>query len=133
MILFKTELKQSNIHGIGIFTKEFIPKGSKVWEFKDGFDLIIPKEKFNELSDGAKEQVLNYAYISKKTGSYVLCTDDSRFFNHSSKANTTCVVPDILNSDEDLECFAIKDINIGEELTNNYEEFDADLSDLSLT
>ena len=86
MILVSAKLKSSDIHGIGIFAKQFIPKGTKVWEFKDGFDLIFSKEQVDNFSEAAKEQILNYAYISKKTGNYILCTDDSRFFNHDFKS-----------------------------------------------
>lgn len=130
MILVQTELKSSIIHGIGIFAKEFIAKGIRVWEFKNGFDMILSKEQIDGLSVSARMQVLNYAYTSKKTGMYVLCADDSRFFNHSPNANTVCVYNSMSGSDENLICYAVRNIQPGEEMTNNYEEFDADPSDV---
>ena len=130
MMFVKTKTGPSNIHGVGLFAKEFIPKGTKVWEFTEGFDLVLTKEEVKNLSEAAREQFLNYAYLSKKSGKYVLCTDDARFFNHQIPSNITCRIPEGSNLIEALECFAAKDIQPGEEITNNYEEFDADPSDV---
>lgn len=130
MMLIRAKTGPSAIHGIGLFSKEFIPKDTKVWEFTEGFDLVLTKEEVKNLSKPAQEQFLNYAYLSKRSGKYVLCTDDARFFNHKIPSNVTCGVPGESNVTEALECFATKDIQVGEELTNNYEEFDADPSDV---
>jgi len=129
MILVKTKLSTSGIHGIGIFTQEFIPKDTIVWRFEPGFDLVMTREQVDVLSDAAKEQFFSYAYVSLKTGNYILCSDDSRFFNHESMPNTTCYVPNDSPHPEDLVCIANRDIKIGEELTNNYSEFDKESSD----
>ena len=126
MILVKTRLDKSLIHGIGIFSREFIAKGAIVWRFAQGFDLVLTKEQVGRLSEAARDQFLNYAYLSKKTGLYILCSDDSRFFNHELNPNTTCRVPVNPDSSDSLECFANRDIQPGEELTNNYCEFDND-------
>lgn len=130
MILVKSRLDKSNIHGIGIFAKEFIAKGTIVWEFNEKFDLVLSKKEVDQLSPAAKEQFLNYAYVSKKTGKYILCSDDSRFFNHSLNANTKCEVPESPDSNEALVCLATRDIQAGEELTNDYREFDENPSDV---
>jgi len=124
MILIKTKLKPSELNGIGVFSEEFIPKGKLLWKFNSDFDLVLPREQVDQLSDAAKEQFLHYAYLSKKTGRYVLCSDDSRFFNHQDQANTICEVPPNSASGEALYCFAVRDIYKGEELTNNYRDFD---------
>lgn len=130
MMLARAKTGPSNIHSIGLFAKEFIPKGTKVWEFTEGFDLILTKEEVRNLSEAAREQFLNYAYLSKKSGKYVLCSDDARFFNHQIPPNVTCQIPEGSKVVEALECVAAKDIQPGEEITNNYEEFDADPSDV---
>ncbi|HMP85612.1 MAG TPA: SET domain-containing protein [Candidatus Paceibacterota bacterium] len=129
MILIKSYLKKSGIHGIGLFAKENIPKGKKVWEFTIGFDLSMSKDEVDSLSDAAKEQFLNYAYISKDTGKYILCSDDSRFFNHSNTPNVICAYTS-LDKIEKLECFAGADISFDQELTCNYREFDSNPSDV---
>lgn len=130
MMLSRAKTGISAIHDVGLFAKEFIPKGTKVWEFTEGFDLVLTKEEVQNLSEAAREQFLNYAYLSKKSGKYVLCTDDARFFNHQIPPNITCRVPEGSGIVEALECFATRDIQAGEELTCNYEEFDADPSDV---
>ena len=132
MILVKSKLDKSSVHGIGLFAKEFIAKGTLVWKFDERFELVLSKEELAKLSPAAKEQFLNYAYISKKTGRYILCFDDSRFFNHSLSANVKCEVPENPDSDDDLVCFAVRDIKPKEELTCDYREFDDAPSDVIL-
>jgi uncharacterized protein len=128
MMFVKARIGPSTIHGIGLFAQEFIPKGTKVWEFTEWFDLVLTKEQVKNLSEAARKQFLNYAYLSIKSGKYVLCTDDARFINHQIHHNATCRVPEGHASTEALECFATRDIWPGEELTNDYEEFEADTS-----
>lgn len=130
MMLVKVKTCPSDIHGIGLFAKEGISKGTKVWEFTPGFDLVLSKEDVQHLSEAAREQFLNYAYLSKESGKYVLCSDDARFFNHQRESNITCRVPANAHFEDALECFAVRDIAPGEEITNNYEEFDADSRDI---
>lgn len=129
-MLVKAKTGMSAIHGVGLFAKEFIPKDTKVWEFTEVFDLVLTKEEVGKLSEAAREQFLNYAYLSKKSGKYVLCTDDARFFNHQIPSNIVCRVPEGSNIIEALECFATRDIQPGEEMTCDYAEFDADPSDV---
>lgn len=119
MLLVKTKIGPSAIAGIGLFTDEFIAKGTPVWKFEEGFDVRLTKEQFSKLSLPAQKQVLNYSYFNPHTDKYVLCSDDARFFNHSTDPNVSSG-PD----DEHIDC-ALRDIEKGEELTQNYEVFDA--------
>ena len=125
MILVKTLLAPSGIHGFGLFAAEFIPAKTIVWEFREGFDLVLTPEAVEALPPAARAQMLHYAYISKSSGNYILCADDARFFNHAVPANTHCFVPEQASSPEALICIAVRDIPAGEELTNDYSEFDA--------
>ena len=81
MIFVKTRLEKSNIHGVGCFADEDIPKGTIIWAFTPGFDQEFSRQILEKLSTPARAQFLKYAYVSKKTGNYILCTDDTRFFN----------------------------------------------------
>lgn len=130
MMLVKARTGPSSIHGVGLFAKEAIAKGMKVWEFTTGFDLVLSKEEVAHLSEAAREQFLNYAYVSKESGKYILCSDDARFFNHQKDSNITCLIPPGAHIENALECFAIRDISAGEEITNDYIEFDADPRDI---
>ncbi len=123
MLLVKTKLGLSKIHGIGVFADEFIPKGTIVWKFQPEFDRSIAQEDFDKLSDSAKKQFLNYAYINPRTDRYTLCFDDGRFFNHSETPN--CGDIESFEDPEGLD-IALRDIEIGEELTSDYRDFEKD-------
>jgi uncharacterized protein len=120
MLLVKTKIETSKIHGIGLFADEFIPKGTLVQKFAPGFDLIILESELQKLSEPARLQFLKYAYKNKR-GEYILCFDDTRFLNHSDNPNL------ISNDPGDEIDVAARDIQRGEELTVNYREFDADV------
>ena len=119
MILVKTKIGPSKIHGIGLFADQFIAKGTLVQKFMPGFDSIIPESEIQKLSEPAREQFLKYAY-KNKDGQYILCFDDTRFLNHSDNPNLISN-----NRTEEIDV-AAQDIQKGEELTVNYKEFDAD-------
>ncbi|MFH0969766.1 MAG: SET domain-containing protein [Patescibacteria group bacterium] len=123
MLLVKTKLVPSKIQGNGLFADQFISKGAPIWKFKSGFDIIVSKDDLLHLSEPARNQFLNYCYLNRETDKYVLCFDDARFFNHSDNPNTANV--DCPDDEEGID-IATKDIEIGEEITCNYKEFDAD-------
>lgn len=121
MLLVKTKIGSSKINGIGLFADQFIPKGTLVQKFMPGFDLIIPENEIQKLSEPAREQFLKYAYKNRDR-QYILCFDDTRFLNHSDDPNLISNDPN-----EEIDTTA-KDIQKGEELTVNYKEFDADFN-----
>jgi SET domain-containing protein len=122
MLLVKTKLGLSAINGIGLFADQFIPQGTIIWKFTEGVDLKIPDEKLVELEkEYPLEDLKKYMYRSKSSGLHILCGDDGRFINHSSRANT-------LDTSEDDEGYTVaaKDIQPGEEITSDYNGFDKD-------
>ena len=122
MLLLKTKIKPSPIHGIGCFADEFIPKGTPIWKFVSGFDLEISEDEFEKLPSIGQDFFNRYSYGYEKDGAvyYQLCGDDARFFNHSTTPN----VIDVKNADgEEIE-IAARDIQEGEELTCDYRTFD---------
>lgn len=121
MLVIKTKIAPSLIAGIGLFAEEFIPKGAPVWKYMQGFDLLLSKEQIEQLSPPAQEQFYNYAFVDKKYGKYMLCGDDGRFFNHST-------IPNCDDSGEDIT-LAVRDIEVGEELTVDYRAFYGDIAD----
>lgn len=124
MLYIKTKIGLSKIEGIGLFANESIKKGTFVWKYDDKFDIKFDKNSFDEIkSKHAKEQILKYAYLNKNTFEYVLCGDDARFFNHSDNPNVIGL--DYEGESEGIN-IAIRDIDIGEELTVDYRQYDAD-------
>ena len=123
MMLVRTKLGLSSIHGIGLFADQDIPKGTPVWEFTPGFDQEIPREQFEKIPEAARNDFLKYSYTSKKNGGYyILCCDDGRFFNHSEEPNVTSMPSGTGSEDIDV---AARDIKKGEELTCDYRSFEA--------
>ena len=123
MLLIKTKIGPSEISGIGLFSDEFIPKGTWIWRFKKGFDIRVDEEYPDSLKEPAKSYFMKYAYQNPETLKYVLCSDDARFLNHSDTPNTHCEEDP---EDEDTANVANRDIQTGEELTVDYREFDTD-------
>lgn len=123
MLLVKTKLAHSAIHGIGLFADEFIPKGTIIWKFNPVIDITLCLDQIEKLSEPSCEQIKKYTYRSMISGCYVLCGDDARFFNHSTEPN--CY--DVCESQEQDLTIARRDIEKDEELTSDYSLFDLDL------
>ena len=121
MLYVKTKIAPSKIAGIGLFAAEDIPKGALIWKLKPGFDIVMDKVKLKELSDSAKQQVLNYCYVNPKSKKIIICSDDARFINHS-KTPSALDVP--TKDGLETEVFAAHNIKKGEEITEDYEIFD---------
>ena len=111
MLLVDARAGLSKVHGIGLIAQQFIPKGTCIWKFQEGFDLVIPEYEISRLSDPARDQVIWYAYYEKSTQEYILSSDDDRLTNHSDTPNSA-------NIGE--ETYAIVDIQPGEEITWDY-------------
>lgn len=124
MLLVPTYLDKSDIQGIGLFAKDYIPEGTMISKFQPGFDLVIPKDDLLKLSSPVIEQVARYSYQNKETLDYILCSDDQRFVNHADEPNVLCKMPENSTNPDDQECYAVRDIHPGEEITNDYREFD---------
>lgn len=125
MLLIKTKLGLSKIHGIGLFADQFIPKGTPIWKFKRGFDLKYTDEELNQLAEPARDQFLHYSYSYKEADQkkYVVCADDYRFLNHFNNPNTINI--EVEGEEEGID-IASCDIQSGEELTCDCREFDED-------
>ncbi len=116
MLLVKTKLAPSKISGIGLFTEEYIPKLTVVWQNHTDSEMIISESQYEQISDYMKEVFGFHGYLDKKTREWKLPLDNSRFMNHHDDPN--------LGQDENGNNFALRDIQAGEELTCSYKEFD---------
>ncbi len=114
MLLVKTRAKASAIEGVGLFAAEPIAKGTVVWRFEPGLDLVVPEEKIGALPEAAKLFFKRYAFPCPFfPGGLLLGFDNTRFVNHSTDPNLDNSGP---------ETIALRDIADGEELTTDYEE-----------
>mgnify|MGYP003340846405 FL=1 len=113
MILVKTYIGPSSIHGLGVFAQEFIAQGTKVWEITPGMDLEWKPTEFIDLPYPAQQYIQHWGYQDPDTLNYRLSFDNDRFMNWSTN-------PNILGSS--TETFAVRDIDKDEELTYPYAE-----------
>ena len=111
MIHPDTELQFINEKiGYGVVATKLIPKGTITWALDKLDRIFTPREVAN--LDPLYQQVLDkYTYRSAE-GNHILCWDNARFVNHSSKSNC-------LTTAYEFE-IAIRDIYPGEELTDDY-------------
>lgn len=128
MYLIKVVVQDSPIDGQGVFTLEDIKEGAVVWKYDSNHDKTLSKTEFDSLSGEERELLRRVAYLSKNTGRCVYPpeNDPARFTNHSKENNLSAT----LNAEisEEPIFIANRDIQVGEELTNDYSEFD-DLSE----
>ncbi len=113
MLTVKTYIDKSLVHGIGLFAAEFIPKDTLIWKLNRDLDLIISQNEYDKLSTLSKEHFDWFAYYSENRGGWILCFDNAKFVNHSKTPNTYRVGDTI----------ALHDIQIGEEITEDYYVF----------
>lgn len=119
MFLIPTFLAPSPIHGIGVFTREFIPAHTRIWEFTPGVDWRLRPEELAAFPEPYQSAIRNWCYLDDD-GSYVLCGDNAKFMNHADAPN--CDDP------EGLHTITNRAILPGEELTCNYRNFDREAS-----
>jgi SET domain-containing protein len=124
MLLIRTTVAPSTIHGLGLFAAEPITKGAAIWRFSPGLDLEISPADFEKFTRYEQDIILFYGFNSRKTGKYHLSFDDVRFMNHADPGNVT--VDEGRGTEDDVEfvLVAARDIAVGDELTQNYYEFD---------
>ena len=104
------EVRDSEIHGFGIFTNSFIPKGSVI--------MIIEGEVIDEAECIRRENEENNVYIFWNENSYIdtIKTDKIKYINHDCDYN--CEVAD--RDENSLLLVASRDILYHEELTIDY-------------
>ena len=113
MLLVRTYLDRSAIHGLGVFAGEFIRKGTKVWRFVEGFDRAYSPKQFARLPKPAKDFIRFHGY--RVDGEIILTADHDCHMNHSDDPNTYL---------HNGYAIARRNIRKGEEITNDYREFD---------
>ena len=124
MYIVTTKVADSIIEGRGVFSLEAIPKSKIVWLFNEGHDVRKSREEFDRLSNTEKEHLNKTAYFSFWSNLWVYppTGDPAEFTNHSLTNNPSVTFDPSVSQEPYF--IANRDIKIGEELTNNYHEFD---------
>lgn len=113
MLLFRNYVAKSQIHGIGLYTDQFILAGTEVWV--PGFEVLFTQEQFDALPIIQQSLVTNCGFHDKKDGMWHLSLDNDRFINHSKAPNVG----------GDYEHWvALRDIEQDEEIIEDYSYYD---------
>jgi SET domain-containing protein len=123
MLYIKTKIQPSEIHGIGVFADEFIPKGTIIWKFTSGFDVKFTREQILDFPELLQIYIYKYSWKGTKSKLYCFSSDNGKYFNHSNNPNTLSKYQD---NEEEVITTAVRDIQVDEELTDNYSSFEAD-------
>lgn len=121
MIHIKHKVDTSSLHGLGLFTLEDIPKGGLIYTASPKLDLNLPTEDFESLDQKDKEEIMYWGFKIESQDVWHVDFDMSKFINHSHDSNVT---QDF--SKEDAYLTAKRDIRAGEELTQDYLEFETE-------
>ena len=122
MFLIDTYLGKSKIHGVGVFSKQNVKKGRKIKEVRPEFEIEFDQNNLPRMPLALANFIETHSY-EKELGSNVLVMgiDNEKYINHSKDPNV------------DDAGIALKDINIGDEITANYKDFDDSVKKLWLT
>lgn len=111
MLLVEHYVASSPVHGLGVFTKHFVPKGTRVWMAHPAIDTTIPESDLASLPTHVIELVKTHSEYLAEQGLFRLSADGAFYMNHSDQPNLV---------DKGDEMFASCDINQGEELFCDY-------------
>jgi hypothetical protein len=114
MLMVETELRQSEIHGTGVFLVEPVRKGDLIWRFDSRIDRVYSEQEFASLPDRVRQFLRTYSTWHEATRLWILCGDNGRHFNHSDTPNTLSLG---VGFGDDV---AAEDLPAGVELTTNY-------------
>lgn len=111
-----TELRLvSKTVGYGVFATEFIPKGTIVY-VKDQMEIVVTPDDPKRNDPRYKDIIEKYSYM-ESNGNLVLSWDIAKFVNHCCNCNT-------ISTGYGFE-IAIRDIQAGEEITDEYGLFNS--------
>ena len=113
MLLVRTRVGPSPIHGLGLFADQAIPAGTEIWRFAPGLDVDVAPGVVERLPDHVRAFFARYGYVDRRLARYVLCFDDARFMNHSDR-------PNVAVDADGRHVRALVAIEPGDELTIDY-------------
>ena len=122
-----TEVRLSPTHGLGLFARTLIPRGTIWWHGRLSDLIPVTRSQFEALA--ASEQsprttafidaFLEFGYYLKGVDTLFLIPDNSRYINHSFEPNSA-VCPD----SGGLCSSTLRDIARGDEICEDYTTYD---------
>lgn len=111
LLLIEHFVGPSPVHGLGVFSAQFVPLGAKVWEFNSIIDRLISLDDINSLPVHVVTQIQRHAEYFEARGAFRLPADGAYYMNHSNNPNL---------DDQGDEMVAKRDIFPGDELFCDY-------------
>lgn len=116
-------LQPSKLHGVGVFAIRKIPEGTYMFPWEDKImdesgDRWIPKKIVDKLPPLIQKLYFDFAPL---IGKRYLCPQNfglmtaAWYLNNSKTPNVGC--------DKDYHFYALKDIDVGEELVTDYDSY----------
>lgn len=121
MMHIKYKLDKSKNHGIGLFADENISKEQLIYTASPVLDVNITQEQFDCLEKSEQDEIQYWGFWDDINNFWHVDFDVSKFINHSEDSNVT---QDPTYAVAYL--IATRDIKRGEELTQNYKEFETE-------
>lgn len=108
-----TVVKNSHVHGRGVFAKKIIPKGTRIFEYAG--ERVLKANLAKDLADGLTSLV----YVMNLNENLAIdgerCGNDARFINHSCDPNC-----EVLYFNGTPYIYAMQEISEGDELNFDY-------------
>ncbi len=120
MLHVKYKLKKSTLHGMGLFADEVIKPGTLIYTASPMLDVNITAAQFDRLHESERAEIRYWGFWAEDTQVWHVDFDASKFINHSFEPTIT-QHPDY----KDTYLIAMREINFGDELTQNYLEFES--------
>ena len=114
MMTVKNYVAPSDIQGVGVFAGEDIARGTRIYEFVEGIDIVMTRDEAASYGPEFARFMRIFAYVEPADKTMVISVDNSRFMNHAEDPNTVW--------DENFG-WATRDIHCGEEITCDYFTF----------
>ena len=120
MINIKYKLKESPIHGIGMFADQDIDEGQVVATSSPKLDVNISQGEFDSLESREQAEIEYWGFWDKVDNVWHVDFDNTKFINHSDKPSVTQEI-----EHKDMYLITTRPVKKGEELTQNYLEFES--------
>lgn len=86
--------------------------------------MRLTADEIRALPEILQVHMAKYAWKSKKSGLYCLASDNGKFCNHDLDPNA---VSQYISVEQEVVTRAVRDIHSGEEITENYSQFEDDI------
>lgn len=121
MMHIRYKLNNSSRHGIGLFADEDLAAGQLVYTASPLLDVNITQEQFDSLSEREQQEIRWWGFKIEDEGLWHVDFDVSKFINHAKDGTLTQD-----REEKDAYLVTTRAIARGEELTQNYLEFETE-------